>query len=457
MIRFVAIGLLFVGAAGCTKQSESRVDVTEEPPAAPAEPTTPGRKLMRFEHPITHTITVSTTLNELPTEVHNVAVEEQSRLRVEWKPIRTVERDGETFLQVRGRLLLSRAAGEAPKPVDWPQPVRVLFAREPGAELDWSEYLREDDTAFAETAIAWRWVPTEPAPGPGEFLAEFPTHAVRRPLAKTGKFQLGLCLGSRVGNELRWTDRTPVLPQSMTTVVLAGPATMSESVRLIHACPSQIGWRHDPVALIRAANHLRSLGKKRAIFALRDYLRLARDRRHGRLERNADDIETADVSSLDLLVPLAFGATDGPRADEWRNRGHLISLAGDIPFHTIRFDGGSGGPPRVAWLIDWAEADGQLRDKPLRPTDRPLDAADELFNRIATPQQRESRSWPRLKEHLRWQALGMVYRLLGEDNPPTVHDKRLHDEEGWSRLKARAIELGIRWDEQRQEYVRPGR
>src|SRR5262245_30749764 len=46
---------------------------------------------------------------------------------------------------------------------------------------------------------------------------------------------------------------------------------IEKAVQLLAAAPKMTGWDHDPVALIRAANALHSLGKKDAIDALRRF------------------------------------------------------------------------------------------------------------------------------------------------------------------------------------------
>jgi hypothetical protein len=67
--------------------------------------------------------------------------------------------------------------------------------------------------------------------------------------------------------------------------------SLSKTLQLINACPTPLGWNYDPIALVRAANHLRALGKDKAIASLREFLDVAHDTGYDR-----DRIDPASFS-----------------------------------------------------------------------------------------------------------------------------------------------------------------
>jgi hypothetical protein len=468
MRAFFITCMLLALIAGCSRRPEPRgqTEVVENVPAEapvekPAATDKPQCKVGSGRG--IHSSSIENP--DLPQADHDVILAERSRLRVEWGSVKVKEEGHETLLVITGRLLLVGNDGKA-RPIDWPQPVSVLLAVEAGATPDWSLRHDWDDTVdFDDVAgfdTSWEVIrgrdgqtlrsPNKGRPA-GEFRAEIGTSSIHRPVGRQKAFQIGLCLGEKRGKSLSWTNETPVLPQSVTTVEIAGPKKLGETLRLINACPSPIGWDWDPVALVRASNHLRSLGKEKAIDSLRAFLLIARDpgyHRHG--PADPANIDTSIQWCLAPLIPLVFEGGSGKGMPmRYAERIHLWE---GIPFHTTLIGGTSGWPPWCGPLVDWAATDGKLIEKPLRPTDRPLEAVDALFEKIAAPEDRKN-DWRGLKEFLRWQAWKMIGHLVepGSRASADFQNDRGIDDQRWAELRAKAAKLGIRWDEQRQEYV----
>jgi hypothetical protein len=194
----------------------------------------------------------------------------------------------------------------------------------------------------------------------------------------------------------------------------------------------------DPIALVRATNHLRSLGKDKAIAALRDYTELAPVHAPGSRRADPRNIDTADQQCLQYLVPLVFD--DIP---QW------VKVWQGIPFHTVVIWGSTGQVFSTRPMVEEAAKGGMLRTKPLRPADNPLDAADGLFQKIVDPKDRDEDRGG-LREHLRRQAWQAVRHHV---DPKVKRSPDFTSQAVWDRLKAEVARLKIHWDEKRQEYV----
>jgi hypothetical protein len=111
---------------------------------------------------------------------------------------------------------------------------------------------------------------------------------------------------------LDWRNEAPILSQTVQMIEVPGPKPISRTLQLINACPTPIGWDFDPIALVRAANHLRSLGKEKSIEALREFLKLAYDTGYTRDRIDPENIDTSNQWCLATLVPVVFDAVGVP-------------------------------------------------------------------------------------------------------------------------------------------------
>jgi hypothetical protein len=232
-----------------------------------------------------------------------------------------------------------------------------------------------------------------------------------------------------------------------------------EVFELINRSTNLLGWGEpNPVAVVRAVNHLYALGKDGAVETLRAYARYAPER-----GRQIEAI-APDQQRLCSIVPLLFVPheqdADVPSLGRFPDWGgskkwapFYISLQGDLPFHDVKFGGRSGRPdPGRGYLVEWADEHARLRDKPLRPVDDPLVAADELLRRLLQENEDRTNVYnDDLKTHIRHQAWRTIAHLI-----PSEREKESPgwlSEEKWASLKMRTARLKIRWKDNEQNYV----
>lgn len=249
----------------------------------------------------------------------------------------------------------------------------------------------------------------------------------------------------------KWPILVYALKQTISALKIQDSKPLSTTLQLINGTPSPIGWYYDPVAVIRAVNHLRAIGKEKTIAAMREYLTIARGPDFGaHRPPDPNNIETSNQWCLALLIPLVFESTNS--AHPFPAKIDRVTLEDDIPFHNVYIKRTSSSPQRTDSLVDWAEKYGKIISKQLRPSDHPLDAADRIYQKLLKADPTDSNSG--LKEHLRSQAWRAI-RLLVE--PEDKHDYRVKDEKFsdhmWNRFKEKANRLKIRWNEQKQEYT----
>ena len=204
---------------------------------------------------------------------------------------------------------------------------------------------------------------------------------------------------------------------------------VERAIQLIGECPDPLGFNYNPVPLIRAVNHLHSMGKEDAIKALR-HVEAQRAKSH---------------ESLRLVIPLLFGRREPedklPAMNGWDGKYDLeldswnnwIDMERDVPFHTVMISFSSGPGWNTKYLVEWAERDGRIRTTPLRPTDDLVGAADKMLERL----QRDSKDGPEDKKwiayHIRRQAYAALKDIvLQEQDQPLP---RSSEDEAWEQLK----------------------
>jgi hypothetical protein len=389
--------------------------------------------------------TRSTGVEDLPAEDRILDQADRKRLRVTWeKPRRKVyERASrrESCLEITGKLSLLQADGKTLKAVDWPYPIQVVITRRPNEKPDWTRWYDPRDSLSSGTLVGREFMYDTPRTKKpvGVFSAGFPLSEIETAVGTTMPFQVGLSFGEKKGNMVTWSNISPILPQSVKMLDVPGPKPLSRTLQLINACPTPIDWNYDPIALVRATNHLQSLGKDKAIAAMREFLELADDPVPLRRRIDPTNIDTSNQWCLASIVPLVF---DGVRERE------DIRVWQGIPFHTVVIRGFSRpGPVSSRPLVDEAARIGTSRKKPLRPADNPLEAADALFDKIV--EEGGGFRQERLN-HLRRQAWTAIRHLV---DPGGKQSPDFSSQESWDKLKAKVTQMKIRWDEKRQEYV----
>jgi hypothetical protein len=410
------------------------------------------------------------TSRQIPLETHNPDEKEQTRLRVKWDKAGVLVYDGkeqvvcdpddrralrpDRMLAIQGQLLIEAEDGRAASPIDWVQGVRVVISRTPQARPDWNERHLQRDSVWSDGVTT----------NDGRFFVIFQPDQIRRPVGRTGQFQIALSLGQKNGHTVSWKNSTPVLPQTVTTIELAGAKPISPTLQTINGAPSVREGDFNPTMLVRAVNHLHALGKERAIAELRNYLEIARQSSH--VTRDPADIDTSNHQCVLLIVRLLFepadpadklpglfiGAMSPSPPPEGKEQWPLFPLyvQEDIPFLLIRGTWGTGTPRHPSRTVDWAEKFGKLREKPLRPGDDPLSAADKL---LATPQAQRLFQREADTELLRRQVWRMVRNLSGKPLDTKTFrpfpEYELHQD--WETYEW--IANKIRWNVDQQNYV----
>jgi hypothetical protein len=223
---------------------------------------------------------------------------------------------------------------------------------------------------------------------------------------------------------------------------------IDRAVQLLGECPDPLGIDYNPVPLIRAVNHLHSMGQADAIKVLR------------RVE--AEEPISRAQESLQLVIPLLFTAKDpedplpfsslGGKGDLQKDPwGNWINVEGDIPFHTKMIQAYSGPTMTDSGLVEWAERQGRLRTTPLRPADDLIGAADAMIQRLQADEKDKSGEYHWTRYHIRQQ----VYAALEPILPKRFSHESISpdDEAAWSELKKQCQTLKLHWNEEQQSYV----
>jgi hypothetical protein len=257
----------------------------------------------------------------------------------------------------------------------------------------------------------------------------------------------------------RLTPDDPAQNQRSRNAALPDDPKILEAFELINKSTDLYGWDEpNPVALVRAVNHLHGMGKDQAVETLRAYVRYAPEL--GKLGAR----HSPDQQRLCWIIPLLFVPVDesakfpslGHNPQEWSREGWknlCISTEGDVPFHNLYVTGRIGKPdPGRGYLVEWANQHARLIDEPLRPSDDPLQAADELCDELLREPKALHRSREGLKMHIRMQARRTIEHLFPPEDTKNWDRLQLLDRD-WQSLKDAAIKLKIRWDEKKQNYV----
>lgn len=282
-----------------------------------------------------------------------------------------------------------------------------------------------------------------------------------------------------------------------TTIFVDGPSPLTAEQVDLNAVRSS-AWLgndsdFDPIALVRASNRLRALGKKRAIAVLREQLTWFRDDRRSE-PVDGEDIsnpDTLDGIAIELLVTLVFdvapthgaprpwfddGSENGALSQFLRERAlhasagfyapqeptdpvdlrktYPLWIVHDVPFLAAHWLAGRTGcdlSPR--FYLDLAESYGELRAEPLVPPDDPTLAADELLACGPVPEGNDPRG----------QIVRALERTIGTVfTPPIIQRSALHrqtlarqgiSDSDWQRVKDDVARRGVHWDAAQQAYV----
>lgn len=387
--------------------------------------------------------------------------DEQERLVVEWgKPSIEDNRYGKR-IRIPGQAFLKSAEGKTRELVEGVVIATVIIAQQPDSKPDWSEGY-EDNEAYGARVFINMDSDSRFRPGSDrqvlkdrKFVASIPCDRFRRPVGEKKHFQVALSLGRQEGDSARWSNHDHALKQTVAMIEIEGPPKLSPSMQVLCGLPGPLGWGFEPAPLIRAINHFRKAGKEKSIAAFREFLEKAPDAGYGGNRKpDPESIDSANQWCLSILVPFVF--EKAPR--RFGTEGVVIHEG--IPFHTVVIELTTGSPPRMKPLVDWAEKDGEIEFLLLEPTEKPLQAAEDLYFKLfqkMTNEERESeRSEPigrNLKTHLRSQAYSLVRHLVEK---PDERGMPLRDititNNRWSEMKALLDGMKIRWNDEKGKY-----
>jgi hypothetical protein len=232
---------------------------------------------------------------------------------------------------------------------------------------------------------------------------------------------------------------------------------ISKELELINAAR---GWPFEnpnTVALIRAVNALRLLGKEQALATLEKYIELVDETD---IIGNESNIVfwiirvLFEPSRLDQQIPppaIAVGAPDATLAEGARWPLNPLTIVGDIPFMVGSRMMMGGLPEHPKSHIQWARRHGILRDTPLEPSMDPWDAMKVVArDKRLTPLNEFNRA--DLETWLKIQAAGMT------ELAPNTMDNLFHAKKQLAKWQQRdnapsRTSKEYRWDANKELFV----
>ncbi len=202
----------------------------------------------------------------------------------------------------------------------------------------------------------------------------------------------------------------------------------------------------DPISVVRSVNHLRLMGKQRAIAAMRSFAATHPQR----------------AGTLNNVIPLLFN----PPAENfeiyrfWHQ--HDIFVMDDLVHHGNFYRSGSGlgFQPK---LLDWVEEHGEMRETPMLPPDNPFASVEETFRNL------EQTNWGStfirddrvaangtLEMYFYSQIIQSTYQLSSTGKPFEFKWVISDDPQNrikWDQYKSRLFNAGIYWDRNKSKYL----
>jgi hypothetical protein len=226
---------------------------------------------------------------------------------------------------------------------------------------------------------------------------------------------------------------------------------LRELLRALDEVPSyNAGWKYNPRKVIRAVNLLQPLGKRRALAAIQEYLRIASHYSgldHGRKGVFLVLRVLFEVPQDPGYMPrMGVGAPYPPEPKDKKLLPRFpIVIRDDIPFIVVNGYSGSGEPQRPESHLTHFRKHGTLRSKPLVPTDKPF-AALEKFAASYDEARRNM-----LGEQI-LRLLDSVYRVEPEIHNNLLPFYDIDAEEKRNKIVREVSALRIRWDTKLSQY-----
>ncbi|MFQ5733970.1 MAG: hypothetical protein ACE5KM_18690 [Planctomycetaceae bacterium] len=248
-------------------------------------------------------------------------------------------------------------------------------------------------------------------------------------------------------------------------------------VRAIHRAPTLFGggYEFDPAEMVRAVNTLQAAGFKQSLRALREYDRLRSKPDNYLRHHKFDHMRITLIGQL-LFVPKAKGkqlpipmfglpAPDFKFLDVpgWLKKHESgdpdwpyfpLTLADDVPLLLVRGYTLGGLPTLPREVLDYAEKNCKLRERPLKPSSTPWSAVETF---LASPAARRERELQSEKYMLR---LEVLRALLPAADKLRRNKIRRHlateklPEKDWQALCKWFIAHRTFWNSRTQSYQR---
>lgn len=244
--------------------------------------------------------------------------------------------------------------------------------------------------------------------------------------------------------------RPPCLPPNMTEDQLRAILQVLGRHNECH------GLYYNPQATIAAVNVLQPLGKVSALLVIEEYVRLCPASHFAVAEKIGMVLRVLfNVPCVEgHMPPLLIGAFEPePPADRRTIPRFPLAIVRDIPFLVVLGYSTGGEPASPDADIAYFREFGQLRAKPLVPTNNPLGAVKELQD---TP------SWTYVQRPEGAQII-LVCQLLRVLKPSGMLDdcedirERAHDAvsspASWSDFEADICQEPLKWHRDKQRYV----
>lgn len=334
---------------------------------------------------------------------------------------------------------------ETAKVISWSQPITVALDRSEvskGMASRWSnnEFIEHDCTK-TETN--------------GKFSVTFDIREFGRDLAKAQVHRVFLALGTQeVDGErvtVRWTSEDALLKLDQETLEIPANPKLDRIQFLLNEAGKH-EHSYQPAPIIQAVNALHRLGKQKAVSVIEEHLKILRegDRRSSEEDDHVFTILRVLFEPVDptakFPVPRNFSATVyGTEVEkEWPL--NPIVFVGDIPFRYHRtMMGGSGTPEIAASHLEFVKQSCVLRERPLKPTLNPIQAAEMLCDSQKIRLLEKKYSRPEAIDAIREQAISM----LPNDLRAEEYRAGKYREQDWTSVRKTAGDLILEWDDER--------
>lgn len=277
----------------------------------------------------------------------------------------------------------------------------------------------------------------------GKFRAIFDIRGIERDVGKAQVLSVYVAVGTQNVNvnevTTRWSSEDPLLGLDQETLEIPANPKLDRIQFLLNEAGKH-EHSYQPAPIIRAINALHGLGKQKAVSAIEEHLKMLRE---GDQRSSGEDdhvftilrvlFEPVDPTTK-FPVPRNFSASvDGEVEKEWPL--NPVVLVAGIPFKYHRSMGGSGTPEIAASHLEFVKQSCVLRERPLKPTLNPIQAAEVLCDsqKIRLLDRKYSR--PEAIDAIREQAISML--------------PKKYREQEWSSVRETAGKLILEWDDER--------